>query len=149
MTILIIIININIEKRLVPKYARGVSRLTLHFYLKRYKFKMKFRHNNENHLSIEDKLDYSHEEFNSNMIKIIDDVIEERTKKHAEYLLLSKKVWYSNKKNKLTLGKYILGRLLRESDRIFFKAQALARKHCPRCKNQQNPKNYSISKTFH
>ena len=106
---------------MVPKYARGVSRLTLHFYLKRYKFKMKFRNNNENHLNIEDKLDYSHEEFNSNMIKIIDDVIEERTKKHAEYLLLSKKVWYSNKKNKLTLGKYILGRLLRESDRIFLR----------------------------
>ena len=42
---------------------------------------MKFRHNKENHLSIEDKLDYSHEKFNSNMIKIIDDVIEERTKK--------------------------------------------------------------------
>ena len=91
------------EKRLVPKYARGVSRLTLHFYLRRYKFKMKFRNNNENHLSIEDKLDYSYEEFNSNMIKIIDDVIEERTKKHAEYLLLSKKFGTQTKKASLLL----------------------------------------------
>ena len=64
---------------------------------------MKFRNNNENHLSIEDKLDYSHEEFNSNMIKIIDDVIEERTKKHAEYLLLSKKFGTQTKKTNLLL----------------------------------------------
>lgn len=134
---------------MVPKYARGVSWLTLHFFLKKYELKVKLKKDKDNNFKTNEKVDYSLDEFNSTMIRIIDGVIEERTKKHADYLFLANKVWYSNKKNKLTLGKYILGRLLRESDRIFFKAQNMARKYCPRCKTQQTPTNESLSKTIH
>ena len=47
-----------------------------------------------------------------------------------------KKLWGSSKPKtlKTNLGKYLLTRLLRESDRAFAEAQSLAKQLCPNCK---------------
>ena len=73
----------------------------------------------------------SEKEFNELMLQIITNVIEEKHEKHFVYNRIFKKLMISNKPNKLKLAKYILGRLLRESYRIFFNAQINATQHCP------------------
>ena len=70
-------------------------------------------------------------EFNELMLHIITNVIEEKHEKHFVYNRIFKKLIISKKTNKLKLAKYILGRLLRESYRIFFNAQINATQHCP------------------
>ena len=69
--------------------------------------------------------------FNEIMLQIITNVIEEKHEKHFIYSRIYKKLMMSNKSNKLKLAKYILGRLLRESYRIFFNAQINASQNCP------------------
>ena len=73
----------------------------------------------------------SEEEFDELMLRIISNVIEEKHEKHFVYNRIFKKLMISNKANKLKLAKYLLGRLLRESYRIFFNAQVNATQHCP------------------
>ena len=73
----------------------------------------------------------SEKEFNEIMLHIITNVIEEKHEKHFVYNRIFKKLIISKKTNKLKLAKYILGRLLRESYRIFFNAQINATQHCP------------------
>ena len=73
----------------------------------------------------------SEKEFNELMLHIITNVIEEKHEKHFVYNRIFRKLMISKKTNKLKLAKYILGRLLRESYRIFFNAQINATRHCP------------------
>ena len=73
----------------------------------------------------------SEKEFNELMLQLITNVIEEKHEKHFVYNRIFKKLMISSKPNKLKLAKYILGRLLRESYRIFFNAQLNATQHCP------------------
>jgi len=73
----------------------------------------------------------SEDEFNKIMLQIIKNVIEEKHEKHFIYNRIFKKLMISKKTNKLRLAKYLLGRLLRESYRIFFNAQISATQNCP------------------
>ena len=70
------------------------------------------------------------------VLEIIYDVIEKRKLIHLKYNELIKKLWGSSKPRtlKTNLGKYLLTRLLRESDRAFAEAQSLAKQLCPNCK---------------
>ena len=63
----------------------------------------------------------SENEFNKLMLQIITNVIEEKHEKHFVYSRIYKKLIISKKtsEHKLKLAKYLLGRLLRESYRIF------------------------------
>ena len=72
----------------------------------------------------------SEKEFNELMLHIITDVTGKH-EKHFVYSRIFRKLIISKKTNKLKLAKYILGRLLRESYRIFFNAQINATQHCP------------------
>ena len=77
-------------------------------------------------------------EFNELMLQIITNVMEEKHEKHFVYNRIFKKLLISKKPNKLKLAKYILGRLLRESYRIFFTAQINATQHCPHNRENEN-----------
>ncbi len=74
--------------------------------------------------------------FQEIILEIILDVTEKRKLIHSTYSSLIKKVWCSSKskRTKTMLGKYLLGRLIRESDRAFNKGQLLAKQLCPDCK---------------
>ena len=80
------------------------------------------------------------------VLEIIYDVIGKRKLIHSRYDELIKKLWESSKSTtlKTNLGKYLLTRLLRESDRAFEAAQLLAKQLCPTCKKDlSNYDNYS------
>ena len=81
----------------------------------------------------------SEKEFNELMLQIITNVIEEKHEKHFVYNRIFKKLMMSDKTNKLKLAKYLLGRLLRESYRIFFNAQINATQNCPHQKKISDP----------
>ena len=87
------------------------------------------------------------QDFQYLMAEIINDLIEKRKDIHLKYDQLIKKLWLSNRQlnYKTTLAKYILGRLLRESDKAFSEAQLMARKICPKCKKKlPNYENFSM-----
>ena len=73
------------------------------------------------------------EDFSTQMIELIEKVINGRLNIHHKYEVLIKKVSKSNKsvKTKLAISRYIMHRILRESDRVFIKAQIEANKLCP------------------
>ncbi len=75
------------------------------------------------------------------LIEIIDNILEKKTRKHIQYYNVVQKVLDSNRHNKLALCKYLLGRLIRESERLFYSAQQLAKRHCPACKEVQEVAN--------
>jgi hypothetical protein len=80
------------------------------------------------------------------IFEIIDDVIDKRKGIDLKYDQLMKKLWISEKpiNRKTILAKYLLARVLRESEKIFFEAQCLAKQLCPSCrKNISNYGNYS------
>ena len=81
------------------------------------------------------------------LLEIIYDVIGKRKSIHLRYEELIKKLWGSSKPKtlKTNLGKYLLTRLLRESDRAFVEAQSLAKQLCPNCKKDfsNHDENYS------
>jgi len=66
-------------------------------------------------------------------------------KLHVCYDLLIEKVWVSPKpiNYKLLLAKYLFGRLMKESKRIFIRVQHLVQELCPKC-NQRK-----INKVFY
>ena len=76
------------------------------------------------------------EDFSTQMIELIENVINGRLSIHHKYEVLIKRVSKSNKpvKTKLAISRYIMHRILRESDRVFIKAQIEANKLCP-CKH--------------
>jgi len=77
--------------------------------------------------------------FSSQMIDLIESVIIGRLTIHHRYEILIKKLSKSNKSinTKLAISRYIMHRILRESDRVFIKAQIEANKLCP-CKHTEN-----------
>ena len=86
------------------------------------------------------------ENFQSIIFEIINDVIVKRKEIHLKYDELIKKVWFSRKRSekKYLLARYIMARVLRESDKAFIEAQVLAKQLCPNCqKNFSNYVNYS------
>jgi len=96
------------------------------------------------------KIDNSETEFKEYehiILEIIDDVIKKRKKIHNHYDQLVEKVWVSAKplECKMVLAKYLLSRLLKESDRIFLNGQMLATKLCPKCRVNRK----SFSATFY
>ena len=72
-------------------------------------------------------------DFSSQMIELIESVINGRLNIHHKYEVLIKKLSKSNKsiQSKLAISRYIMHRILRESDRVFIKAQIKANKLCP------------------
>ena len=76
------------------------------------------------------------ESYHHIVIEIINDVIEKRKKIHSKYDELTKKLLVSKKETskKSLLAKYIMSRVLKESDRAFADAQLLAKQLCPVCK---------------
>ena len=71
--------------------------------------------------------------FSSQMIELIESVINGRLNIHHKYEILIKKLSKSNKSinTKLAISRYIMHRILRESDRVFIKAQIEANNLCP------------------
>ena len=98
-------------------------------------------------LSISSNQTITENNYQEIVLEIIYDVIGKRKLIHSRYDKLIKKLWESSKSTtiKTYLGKYLLTRLLRESDRAFAEAQSLAKQLCPNCKkdfsNYEN--NYS------
>ena len=95
-------------------------------------------------ISISTNQTITEDNFQEIILEIIYDVIGKRKSIHSRYDELIKKLWGSSKPRtlKTNLGKYLLTRLLRESDRAFAEAQSLAKQLCPNCKkdfsNQDN-----------
>jgi len=97
-------------------------------------------------LSISAKQAITEDNYQEIVLEIIYDVIGKRKLIHSRYDELIKKLWESSKATtiKTNLGKYLLTRLLRESDRAFAEAQSLAKQLCPTCKKDfSNYENYS------
>ena len=71
--------------------------------------------------------------FSTKMIELIENVINGRLNIHHKYEILIKKLSKSNRpvSSKLAISRYIMHRILRESDRVFIKAQIEANKLCP------------------
>ena len=90
------------------------------------------------------------ESYEETLVAIIKQVIEKRKNIHDGYFLLMRSLNDSSRptRSKTLLSKYLLTRLLRESDRAFNEAQLLAKKLCPKCKKDFS--NYeNISEKFH
>ena len=81
----------------------------------------------------------SYENYDNVLVEIIDDVVKKRKYLHNKYDILFEKLWISNKnlEQRKHLAKKLLGRLLRESDLIFIRAQNLAQRLCPKCAETQ------------
>tara|TARA_B100001115_G_C15642969_1_gene309460 strand:- start:294 stop:617 length:324 start_codon:yes stop_codon:yes gene_type:complete len=97
-------------------------------------------------LSISTNQTITEDNFQEIVLEIIHDVIGKRKLIHSRYDELIKKLGESSKPKtlKTNLGRYLLTRLLRESDRAFMEAQSLAKQLCPNCKNDfSNYENYS------
>lgn len=79
------------------------------------------------------------------LIEIIDDVIEKRKEIHQKYQRLIKKVLSCQRSldRKTLISKYLMARVLRESDRAFNNAQNLAKNLCPRCQKTFEGHTYS------
>ena len=94
-----------------------------------------------------------HDQYSYIILEIIDDVVKKRMKLHTEYNSKIERVWVSSKplSRKVKLAKYLMGRLLKESDQIFIRGQMLATKLCPSCNNDDfNKQNFDFfSKTTH
>ena len=80
---------------------------------------------------------------------LIEMVFREKNKKHLSYLKVYEKLKFSKKENKLELSKYLLSRLLRESNRILATAQKYATDHCPYKEDFENNVSTSNSTTIH
>ena len=101
-------------------------------------------------ISISTDQTITEDNFQEIVLEIIYDVIGKRKLIHSRYDELIKKLWESSKPTglKTNLGKYLLTRLLRESDRAFAEAQSLAKQLCPTCKKDFS--NYdNISEKLH
>ena len=80
---------------------------------------------------------------------LIEMVFREKNKKHSSYLKMYEKLKFSKKENKLELSKYLLSRLLRESNRILATAQKYATDNCPYKEDFEKNVSTSISTTIH
>ena len=95
------------------------------------------------------------EDFSTQMIELIENVINGRLNIHHKYEVLIKKLSKSDRsiRSKLAISRYIMHRILRESDRVFIKAQIQANKLCPfdNSKNNkvENNKKPQATITYH
>ena len=83
------------------------------------------------------------ENFKNLMLVMLNQVFEQKNEKHMMYNYIFQKLMKSNKKNKLTISKYLLSRLIRESHRIVHSAQEYVNMHSPCQKflhNNEDPK---------
>ena len=97
-------------------------------------------------ISISSNQTITEDNFQEIILEIIYDVIGKKKLIHSRYDELIKKLSESSKPKtfKTNLGRYLLTRLLRESDRAFEDAQSLAKQLCPTCKKDFNKyDNYS------
>ena len=102
-------------------------------------------------LSISTNQVISEDNYQEIVLEIIHDVIVKRKSIHSRYEELIKKLWGSSKPRtlKTNLGKYLLTRLLRESDRAFTEAQSLAKQLCPNCKKDFSNYDENYSDKLH
>ena len=68
---------------------------------------------------------------------------------YETYMKMYEKLKFSKKQNKLQLSKYLLSRLLRESDRILATAQKFSTDNCPYKDDLQEDVSSSHSQTIH
>ncbi len=87
------------------------------------------------------------DQFEKLMLDIIKGVFEEKNEKHFIYSRIFRKLMQSNKQNKLKIGKYLLGRLIRESYGIFIEAQRKATMNCP-YRRKTTEKELFVSESF-
>ena len=80
---------------------------------------------------------------------LLEMVFREKNEKHSTYLKIYEKLKFSKKANKLELGKYLLSRLLRESNRILATAQKFSTDNCPYKEDFEKDVSASRSTTFH
>ena len=80
---------------------------------------------------------------------LLEMVFREKNEKHSSYLKMYEKLKSSKKENKLELGKYLLSRLLRESNRILATAQKYSTDHCPYKEDYKKNISVSGSTTIH
>ena len=71
------------------------------------------------------------EDFKKLMLVMINQVFEQKNEKHMIYNYIFQKLMKSNRKNKLIISKYVLSRLIRESQRIVHSAQEYVNMHSP------------------
>lgn len=78
------------------------------------------------------------DDFQHILIKIIDEVIVKRKEIHQKYHKLIQRVSCCEKSlNKRTqISKYLMARVIRESDKAFDDAQNIAKHLCPTCKKR-------------
>tara|TARA_Y100001978_G_C23512497_1_gene346305 strand:+ start:73 stop:306 length:234 start_codon:yes stop_codon:yes gene_type:complete len=76
-------------------------------------------------------------------------VFREKKEKHSLYLKMYEKLKFSKKENKLEIGKYLLSRLLRESNRILATAQKYSTDNCPYKEDFEKNVSTSSSTTIH
>ena len=86
-----------------------------------------------------EKKSESHNDYDNVLVEIIDDVVKKRKYLHNKYDILFEKLWISNKnlEQRKHFAKKLLGRLFRESNLIFIRAQNLAQRLCPKCANAE------------
>tara|TARA_B100000989_G_scaffold264721_1_gene217260 strand:+ start:2300 stop:2578 length:279 start_codon:yes stop_codon:yes gene_type:complete len=89
------------------------------------------------------------ENFKELMLVMINQVFEQKNEKHMVYNYVFQKLIKSKKKNKLILGKYLLSRLIRESQRIVHSAQEYVNMHTPCQKFLLNNEEKYEKVTFH
>ena len=89
--------------------------------------------------------------YNKTLNKIIDDTFKKKKDLHSNYYDLLQLLWVCNRDSyfKTKLAKYILSRLMRESEKIFLKSSILAKKLCPCCNKQSKKMNLKESQTMH
>jgi len=80
---------------------------------------------------------------------LLEMVFKEKYEKHSLYMKMYEKLKFSKKQNKLQLSKYLLSRLLRESDRILATAQKFSTDNCPYKDDLQEDVSSSHSQTIH
>ena len=80
---------------------------------------------------------------------LLEMVFKEKNEKHSLYLKIYEKLKFSKKENKLRLGKYLLSRLLRESNRILATAQKYSTDNCPYKNDIEEELSKSNSTTIH
>lgn len=84
------------------------------------------------------KSSINNDSFDELMIEIIDNVFKQKREVHNYYFLLCQKLWSSNRNNekKVIIAKYLIKRLLRQSNLILENSSRLASRLCPACNNR-------------
>ncbi len=94
------------------------------------------------------KSSVNRESFDELLIEIIDNVFRQKRELHNYYFLLCQKLWSSNRNNekKVLISKYLIKRLLRQSNLILENSSRLASRLCSVYNNRRQtmPKSRKI-----